>query len=289
MILPARQACRALRMRLGRLRILMLCAIALACAHTAAGQVFELTGGSSSLLNAQGGSLEVHAANYSGRIDLGYLDKPSLGFFFSRPFKDSILGAGDQQIGFLLPTDLFDRSFYFLGRGMSLSRNVPGGKLFAFAGTTSNGYSAPFLNVARNDTLASAIFYERQLSPSLRFFSRNIISERQTSIQSVEWSGRKDIKVALSAGIGNNQPYWASSFSYFKRWMAFDASYARSGDAFHRVLVTTPLLSENDRENLRFELTPFSRVRIVASRNNEGMNCPGTSRRPSPTGSAPAC
>ncbi len=268
MNVPARHARRGLPVRVISLRLLIACMIVLARAHTASGQVFELTGGSSSLLNAEGGSLEVHAANYSGRIDLGYLDKPSLGFSFSRPYRNSLLDAGDQQIKFLLPTDLFDHSFYFLARGLSLSSSLADGKLFVFAGTTSNGYSAPFLNVARNDTLASAIFYERQISPSIRFFSRNIFSARQTSIQSAEWSVRKDIKVALSGGIGNNQPYGASSFSYFNRRMSLDASYAYSGDAFHRVLVTTPQLAENDRENVRFELTPFSKVRIVASRNN---------------------
>jgi hypothetical protein len=255
-------------MLLNALRAVIVCAIASVCSGPAAGQVFELTGGSSSLLNAEGGSLEVHAANYTGRIDLGYLGRPSLGFAFSRLYKKSLIGVGDQQIPFVLPTDLFDHSFYFLGRGMSLSRKVTGGKLFLFAGATSNGFFVPFLNIARSDTPASAIFYERQLSRSLRFFSHNILSERQTSIQAVEWSGRKDIKMALSAGLGNNQPYWSSSFTFDKHWMSLDATYARSGDAFRRVLVATPQLSENDRENIRFELTPLKNVRIVVSRNN---------------------
>ena len=250
------------------LRVAILFAIALICSRPASGQIFELTGGSSSLLNAEGGSLEVHARNYSGRIDLGYLGRPSLGFSFSRPFKRSLIEVGDEQIPFLLPTDLFDHSFYFIGRGMSVSRKTDHGNLFVFAGTTSNGYLAPFLNVARNDTPASAIFYERQLSPSLRFFSHNMISKRQTSIQAVEWSGRKDIKMSMSAGLGNNQPYWASSFSLTKHRMALDVSYAGSGDAFRRVLVRTPQLADNDRENIRFELTPLKNVRIVVSRNN---------------------
>ena len=210
--------------------------------HPAAGQVFQLTGGSSSLLDAEGGSLEIHANNYTARIDLGYLGRPSLGFFLSRPYKTSILGAGDQQIPFVLPTDLFDHSFYFLGRGVSLTRNVGDSRLFVFAGTTTDGYFAPFLNVARNDTPSGAIFYEKQLSPTLRFFSRNVFSNRQTSIQAIEWAARKDIKMALSAGIGNNQPYGSSSFSMKRRWVVLDASYALSGHNFQRVLVATPQL-----------------------------------------------
>jgi hypothetical protein len=258
----------ATRMLPGAVRFAIACAIAVVCSAPAAAQVFELTGGSSSLLNAQGGSFEIHAPNYTGRIDLGYIGRPSLGFYYTRPFKKSLIGAGDQQIPFLLPTDLFDHSFYFLGRGTSLSRKLTSGNLFVFAGTTSNGYFAPFLSVARSDTIASAIFYERQLSPTLRFFSHNIFSKRQTSIQAVEWSGRKDIKMALSAGLGNNQPYWSSSFTLARSWMTLDASYARSGDTFRRVLVTTPQLAENDRENIRLEIAPAKNVRINVSRNN---------------------
>jgi hypothetical protein len=251
-------------------RIVAVCAfgIVFGWPHPAAGQVFQMTGGSSSLLDAEGGSLEVHANNYTARIDLGYLGRPSVGFFLSRPYKTSVLGAGDQQIPFVLPTDLFDSSFYFLGRGMSLTRNVAGSRLFVFAGATSDGYFAPFLNVARAEKPSGAIFYEKQLSPTLRLFSRNVFSDRQTSIQAIEWAARKDIKMALSAGIGNNQPYGSSSFSLDKHWLVLDASYALSGRNFQRILAATSQLSENDRENVRLELRPASNVRIVISRNN---------------------
>jgi len=266
------------------LRVVLLSAIVLACSHAAAAQVFELTGGSSSLLNAQGGSVEVHAPNYQGRIDLGYIGRPSLGFYFSRPYRNSLIGAGDQQIPFLLPTDLFDASFYFIGRGISLSRKSTDGKLFLFAGTTSNGYFAPFLSITRSDTPAAAIFYEKQLSRSLRFFSHNIISRRQTSIQAIEWAARRDIRMALSAGMGNNQPYWSSSFAVEKSWMSLDASYAGSGEAFRRVLVETPQLAENDRENIRLELKPWKNVRLVTSRNNYLFFAPGAVERASVQG-----
>lgn len=249
-------------------RVVVACAILLAGVDSAAGQVFQLTGGSSSELSAEGGSLEIHADNYTGRLDLGYLDGPSLGFSFSRPFKDYLVSAGDQQIPLVLPTDLFDRSFYFIGRGVSLSHNLPDTRLLVFAGMTSNGYSAPFLNLARADTPAGAIFYERDISPSLHLVSRNIISQRQTSIQSLQWQARKDIQVALSGGLGNNQPYWASSFTMDKRWITLDASYAGAGNEFRRVLVATPELAENDRENIRIEIKPASNIRLIVSRNN---------------------
>ncbi len=270
MNLAARLRSRAAKLFLILPRLVIVCALAVlfSWARPAGAQVFQLTGGSSSLLDAEGGSLEVHANNYTARIDLGYLGHPSLGFFLSRPYRDSTIGAGDEQIPFILPTDLFDRSFYFLGRGLSLKRNLGDSKLFVFAGATSDGYFAPFLNVARTDTPSGAIFYERQISPAVRLFSRTVFSTRQTSIQAIEWAARRDIKMALSAGLGNNQPFGSTSFSMDERWMALDASYTRAGDNFRRVLVATPQLSENDRENIRLELRPVSSVRIIVSRNN---------------------
>jgi hypothetical protein len=250
------------------------CALILSCSRPVLAQVFQVTGGSSSLLDAEGGSLVVKSNNYSGRIDLGYLGRPSLGFSLLTTYKGSLLDAGDQQIPFFLPTDLFEPNYSFLGRGLSASRTVDGGKLFAFAGTTSNGYYAPFLNVATADTPAGAIYYEKPLSPTLRFYSRNIFSDRQTSIQAVEWAARKDIKMALSGGIGNNQHYAATSFAMDRRWVILDASYALSGDAFRRVLVTTPQLAENDRENIRAEFRPITNFRLIVSRNNYFTDIP---------------
>jgi hypothetical protein len=137
-----------------------------------------------------------------------------------------------------------------------------------FTGVTSTNYWSPFLNVARGGSFTAAIFYERQISASVRLFSSNVYATHQTSIQSVEWAARKDIKMALSAGVGNDQAYGASSFSWSTPMFSVDASYALTGNAFKRVEVTTPELTENDRENVRVVFAPFKSVRIVASRNN---------------------
>ncbi len=168
-------------------------------------QVFQMTGGSSSLLNAEGGSFEVHGGDYTGRVDLGYIGQASLGFFFARPFTNSLLGsgelgAGDQQIPFLLPTDLFDHSFYFLGRGLSLAEKPADGRLFIFAGVTSNGYSAPFLNIARADTPAGAIFYERQLTSFGPVFSHATFFPTG-KLRSRPSSGRHGRKIAQSGAL----------------------------------------------------------------------------------------
>lgn len=227
------------------------------------------------MFDAHGASVEMRSPDYTGRVDFGYLDGPSFGFSLLHLYRGALVNAGDQQIPLVFPTDLFDRSYYFFGRGLSVLRKTRDTRLFVFAGATSLGYWAPFLNVARTGSFAGAIFYERQLSPSLRWFSRSIFAKRQTSIQSLEWAARKDIRVALSAGAGNDQPYGASSFTWSIPTLSVDASYAYAGNGFQRVEVSDPQLTESDRENIRVEFAPISEIRIVASRNNY-LPPPGT-------------
>ncbi|HWQ03686.1 MAG TPA: hypothetical protein VNL38_04325, partial [Candidatus Nitrosotenuis sp.] len=86
-------------------------------------QSFKVQGGTSSVFQGHGGTLEVRGANYTGRISLGLLgDGPRLGFYFARPMHGALWGFGDQNIPFVLPTDLFNNTYYFLGRGASMSR-----------------------------------------------------------------------------------------------------------------------------------------------------------------------
>ena len=246
----------------------MFCAFWLAGARPAAAQVLELSGGSSSLFNAHGGSVGFRGRNYAGRFDVGLFGKPRFGYFFTTPFRGYNWGFGDQAIPFVLPTDLFNPSYYFLGRGVSAARKDARSKLFVYAGATSTGFALPFLNVARTETPTGLVFYERQLSPALRFSSRNVLSRRQTSIQALEWTAERDMKLGMSAGIGNNQHYWASSFSFNRKVISLQASYTRAGDAFRRISVEAPAVAETDRENVRLELAPRSNLHFSLGRQN---------------------
>ncbi len=206
--------------------------------------------------------------NYAGRFDVGLFGKPRFGYFFTTPFRGYNWGFGDQAIPFVLPTDLFNPSYYFLGRGVSAARKDARSKLFVYAGATSTGFALPFLNVARTETPTGLVFYERQLSPALRFTSRNVLSRRQTSIQALEWTVERDMKLGMSAGIGNNQHYWASSFSFNRKVVSLQASYTRAGDAFRRISVEAPAVAETDRENIRLELAPRSNLHFTLGRQN---------------------
>ena len=230
-------------------------------------QGIKIQGGSSSLFGTHGGSVELRSAAQRVRFDFGWLDGPRFGFLAVRPYRGLLWGAGDQTISLSLPTDQ-NGSSSFLGRGLSISQSTKRTKLFLFFGSTSQGFVAPFLNLARPETGVAVLFYERQLSPTVRFFSRNAFSKKQTTIQALEWSPRNGLKLAMSAGMGNNQRIWSSSLDFTRRRIAVQASYANLGQAFRRLRVDSPAVAETDRENLRLEIAPWDNLRFHASRQN---------------------
>ncbi|MBI3484308.1 MAG: hypothetical protein HY012_04050 [Acidobacteria bacterium] len=248
---------------------LAVCLPALAQTASAQGQAIKFQGGTSTLFGGHGGSVEIRGANYTGRIGLGLLNgKLRYGFSYSTSWRNILWSSGDQSIPFSLPTDIFNGSYYFLGRGVSASWKDSRNSLFVYGGATSKGFSTPFLNLADAQSKTALIFYQRKLTPSLRFFSRNVLAARQTSLQSLEWAPSDRMKMALSGGIGNNQPYWAGSLSLDKKWIEVEASYSRAGDAFRRIRVEAPLSSETDRENIHVTLKPLRNLQFTASRQN---------------------
>lgn len=232
-------------------------------------QVFELNGGSSSLFQSSGGSLGVRSSTYGARVDFGLLQSdPRFGFSFSGPRWGYDWQAGDQNIPFVLPTDLFDHSYYFLGRGLGAERKTSKSEFFYFAGATSTGYLVPFMNAASPQTPAGVFFFEHKWNSKWKFYSRNILSQTQTSIQSVEWDPRRDMDIGFSGGLGSNEHYLAGSFRWSRDWATLRASYAFAGNQFRRITVQEPVLTEQDKENVQLDLTPMQDLRFTVARQN---------------------
>jgi len=248
-------------------RLLQIVALLVVPGLTAHGQAFVVTGGSSTTSNAHGGAVEFRTDKRAGRVDLGFFGKPSLGFSIRQTYRGQLVTVGDQQLSLTTPTDTPGARYYFLARGISFQRKKSTSESLWFAGATSTGLHAPFLNISRAEDWTVAYLAERQLSPSMRWVSRNLLARRQTSIQSLEWS-REDLKLAFSGGVGGNQPFAASTLSLDRRWIVLDVGYSRVGENFRRVTVTAPQYSESDRESLRLQLAPVDNLRIVISRNN---------------------
>src|SRR5215467_3704909 len=194
-------------------------------------QVFRVQGGDSTLLNAQGASVEFKAPEYDGSVGLGFYNgKFEFGGNTRYHYRGYTVLAGDEAIPFTLPIDVFDASHYFSARGMGVTRGNELSRFYAFAGTTSTWVGTGFFSAATSDRPAGVFFYERKWNRQFKFFSREIVSNTQTALQGVEWQPNKWLKTAMAGGVGSNQKYFASSVEVEAEKLALKSSYVVTGD-----------------------------------------------------------
>ncbi len=230
------------------------------------------------MLNAEGGSVEFKGPNYAGSVGLGFYDgRFELGAETRYPFHGYTLLAGDEAIPFLLPTDIFDGSHYFSARGIGAMRSDERNRFYAFAGATSTLLGTGFFNAASADRPAAIFFCEHKLNPRLKLFSREILSSRQTALEGLEWKARSWMKSSVTAGLGSNQKYLASSVDAETHTLAVKASYVLAGDSFRRVTVISPLSSEVNKGNVQLLYKPTDFMSITTGHQNilEPLNVGG--------------
>ena len=246
-----------------------LLAVAMLLASRAEAQVFRVQGGTSTMLNAQGGSVEFKAPKYDGSVNLGYFDGHfRYGAENRYHFQNFTLLTGDESVPFVLPTDVFDASHYFSVRGIGVSHKDAVLKYYVFAGTTSTWLGTGLFNAATSDDPVGMLFYERKISDHFKFFSRNILSRRQTSLQGLEYQPNRSVKASVAAGIGSNQKYFAASLDAETEKLIFRTSYVMTGKSFQRISLASPLSSEVDKGNAQLLYKPFESVSFTAGHQN---------------------
>ena len=243
--------------------------IILLMTSAARAQVFRVQGGDSTLLNAQGASIEFKAPEYDGSVGLGFYNgKLEFGGNTRYQYHGYSVLAGDEAIPFTLPTDVFDASHYFSARGMGVTRGNELSRFYAFAGTTSTWVGTGFFSAATSDRPAGVFFYERKWNRHFKFFSRDIVSNTQTALQGLEWQPKKWIRTAVTGGTGSNQKYFASSVDIETEKLALKSSYVVTGDQFQRVTVISPLSSEVNKGNVQMLYRPNNFVSITTGHEN---------------------
>jgi hypothetical protein len=235
----------------------------------AGAQVFRVQGGTSTLLNAEGGSVEFKAPTYDGSFGLGYYNgQVMFGGETRYKYHDYTILAGDDSVRFDLPTDVFDHSHSFSARGAGVTRTDHDRTMYAFGGTTSTWLGTGFFNAATSDSPVAILFYQRKLSDNLRVFSRNILSARQTFLQGLEWSPERWAHASVTGGVGSNQKYGAVAFDTETEKLAFKTSYVDTGDMFRRVTVISPESSEVNKSNVQMLYRPNDYVSITTGHQN---------------------
>ena len=232
-------------------------------------QSFRVQAGSSTLTRATGGSFDVRGRTYDASIGAGEIfGRFRVGALVRKKTKNSTLSFGDDAVDFALPTDTLGGRYYFLARGAGLTVARPGFSLFALAGTTANSVGAPFFRAADASGPLGLVFFDKQIAPRWRFFSRNVIAERQTSLQGVEWIPRASLKVAAAGGIGAGEGYASASAHYDGGWLVAHGGYVAAGRQFRRIQIDSPSSSESDRENVSVTIRPSASWSLNASRQN---------------------
>lgn len=199
----------------------------------------------------------MHAPSYNATIGAGMVG----GHFNYGAKVEKLVGrnlyvAGDDQLDFLLPTDIFDASHYLFARGLGLTTKRDGVDIRAFAGTISNVYETPIFEGAGFGEGMGYLSLHKSLSPHWKLGSDTIVSSKLTQIASAQWQPEKKLMMAFSGGVGANEPYGAASISMSRKWVDLLGSYIYAGPNFRRAIVTSPLQAEPDKGNVQLILKP---------------------------------
>lgn len=248
---------------------LVLAAGVLCCAGHA--QVFEVKAGSSSLLQAQGGTLTVRGASYDASVGLGLVaGRTVVGANVTKLAGGSLYTLGSHAMVVNLPTDVFNSGHVIYATGASVRRKPGGGELTVFGGATSKNYGSPFFDGMTMQEPLGVMLWKRALGEHVTASSQVMVTRKVTALSSVAWTPSQRWQLAASGGVGANAPYVAASVSGSKRWMDLQAAYIKAGGGFRRVEANDAALLQPEPYglNLQMMLRPSRHVSLGFGRQN---------------------
>ena len=242
------------------------CLLAFACPASA--QLIRVEAGASDIVPTQGGSIGLQGPGYEGYLGVGELAGAfRMGTYAKTTIDSYQLTAGDQNLAFQLPTDLFGGSQYITTRGLGVT--LPGdSRVFIFAGATTLGAGTPLFQAFQSQTPLGMVFIDKAVTDNFHFYSRNILSQQQTWIQGFDWQAKHWLKTALTAGAGSNKPYFAASVDADRNWYEVKASYIQASSGFRRITTPSLFAAEPDRENILVTVKPYSSIVLTAGHEN---------------------
>jgi len=247
-------------------KAILLIAVSAARLH---GQVFVVSGGSSSLYEAQGGTITAKGESYNASVGAGVIDGQVVGGAnLTKVIGSSTYIFGDDYIRFVLPTDIFDSSHYLVAAGAGVKTELWSTDVFAFGGATSNSFASPLFQGFKAESPAGILFLKKRLNRSFDLTSNFVFSGQTTAIGALRWQPADKLNLAVAGGVGANQPYGAVSFDFERPWITTKAAYIEAGSQFHRVAVDTPLMSEPDKGNVLVTVRPIRRLSLSGGRQN---------------------
>src|SRR5882757_2709428 len=201
--------------------VLMLCVQALPA------QVFKIEGGTSTLFNADGGTITMKAPNYDASFGAGTFGGHfELGAVARTKVMGYTVTAGDDNVRFDLPTDVFGNTAYYSARGVGISKNSEDSGFYILGGLTSQWEGSSFFQAAQAQDPVGIMFFHHHLTDTLHFYSREIFSTKTSALQGLEWKPEKWLTNSVTGGIGSDKPYFAVSSDAELRNLTLRGSYA---------------------------------------------------------------
>ena len=251
-----------------RLAPALLAATLLAGGLPCSAQIFKLVGGTSTLINAHGMSIGITGENYESWVGFGYLNGFRTGFFFKTDFAGSTFRFGDDPIQFDLPSDSFGGNPFVPARGVSVTREFGGTKIFGFGGVTSREIPTTFFRSSTTDSGLAVFFLDKKIQPDMTFFSRNAVAGKLTTIHGINWNPNTSLEVSIGGGVGAGDPYYASSVKFEKKWITARGTFVAAGTNFRRLQKRPFATAEPDRENFSIALRPIKTLTFTVGRSN---------------------
>lgn len=238
---------------------------------SAGAQVFEVKAGSSSLFQAQGGTLTVHGASYDASLGMGVVaGRTVLGANATKMGGSNLYMLGSHTMVVNLPTDIFNNGHVLYATGASVKRTAHGRELTVFGGATSRNYGSPFFDGMTMQQPLALILWKRPFGARVTAGSQVMVTRKVTALASLAWEPAQRWQMAVAAGMGANAPYAAASVSGSKRWMDLQAAYIKAGESFRRLDVRDAALLQPEPygANLQMMLRPTQHVSLAFGRQH---------------------
>lgn len=180
-----------------------LCALAL---PTARAQVFEVTGGSSTLFESQGAGVTTYLPKQTIYTGLGFTHD---GVHF---------GVSDTFEFHHWNTTVGDRSFSFQGltlyeRGVSIEKQSTTQELVLFTGATGTGFAAPYFRSFGLQSAGAGVYWKRKFEHGYFSSLEATDGHKRTTLQSGEWEWRT-VRFTGTGGLLSNTAYVNGQVTY---------------------------------------------------------------------------
>jgi hypothetical protein len=233
--------------------MLLLCGTSYSRLHA---QIIEVSGGASTLYNAEGGSIHLHGRSTDVLFGAGWTQGgfAAGGSATRRLSNGGSITAGQQELSMDLPTDVFDTAHTFFGVGLGAEHRLgSNGMLRTFAGALSLESGTPLFRTTSFGKLSQYGQWKSHVTSNCDVTAIAVSGMYRTGLGSLQCKRGRALKVALSAGFGGDSPYLAISAVIDRQRFKLRSSYVYADSKFQRGNNPYQPTPEPLRENISAE------------------------------------